>query len=792
MDTPRLLTPEEIESILDRALPTPGKPRTGDQAYVISIIDPAVAKTAYQNTRRLLRQQLKRERISPAAIDALVNVIARRLTQAQVPAGDNVGGKCGEAMAAPVTQMTLNTFHQSGSGKDVGGGIDGLRALLNMNETRYPQCFIHFKNKKLSERAIVDLRKDYVALPMSNLLKDYDIGMAETETELFLPTEYGDDLWWVRSYQELHPELLNSVSPWYLRVELNTALMVEYAITPEHIRRTLQTNVIKVVPSPMRLGVVYLFVQSDSIPTSFKEDKGENPRGDSVDIVILYLQSVVVPSFQDIAFRGIPGISRMVPALSKTTKIVAEEIPVYSTAEIEAAPAEERDRMQRMWRVLLHAGRIKTSGVTASYLAELFQKGGFQTDIQDSLTLVVVVPTGSPTRLPSVLINTMVSEEQKATEDRRKQALVEAKERKQRVQKIQDGPLVQASQYTYGHAFGSGFLRALMHPDVDSYFTYSNEISTTYELFGIEAARNLWILLFTQAMEKADDTSTDPRHLIMAADILFNQGRPLGITYRGISRQKGSTLAMITVEKAMEGISKVAAVGGLDNTTAASAAIMVGRRGEWGTGYALDLLPDPEAEKKALDALRSAKAVVPVEELQAALEETEDIPLTEDDLFRQVSAAAPPPLQPPAPAPKAPTMASAPLPPSVQQLLRPAHVVSPALLNASTHVAAAPSLPQGVEALVVVTKQARRVLPRFVPPKVALVLSDTSGSTSAPWEAGMPVPDFIPLSMPVPGAPVKPTPLRPTAPAPSPAPARLPSGLPAPIDASAWILFSRG
>lgn len=788
MDTaPRLLTDAEIEEVLNRALPAPGKPRTGSQAAVIAIADPAVAKTAYQNTRRLLRQQLKRERIAPAAIDALVELIARRLTQAQVPAGDNVGGKCGEAMAGPVTQMTLNTFHQAGSGKDVGGGIDGLRALLNMNETRYPQVFIHFKDKTLSERSIVDMRKDYVALPMITFLKDYDIGLSETEGTLRMPEEYDADLWWVRAYQELHPELLVEVSPWYLRVELNTALMVEYAVTPEHIRRTLETNVIKVVPSPMRLGVVYLFVQVDSIPKSFKEDKPEG-EGDVVDIVILYLQSVVVPSFQDIAFRGIPGVTRMLPARSKTTKIVTEEVPVYGYDQIAAAPEDERDRMRRTWRVLLHAGRIKTSGVTASYLADLFRRGGFQADVQDALTLVVVVPAGAQ-GLPSVLINTLVAEEQKATEALRTQALVESKERNQRIQTVQDGPLVRASQYTFGHAFGSGFLRALVHPDVDPYFTYSNEISTTYELFGIEAARNLWVLMFTQAMEQAGDTSTDARHLILAADILFNQGRPLGITYRGISRQKGSTLAMITVEKAMEGISKVAAVGGLDNTTAASAAIMVGRRGEWGTGYALDILPDPETEKKHLDALRASKAVIPVEELQAALDEVEDTPLTEEDLFRQATAA---PLLPPKAAPKAPTLATAPLPPSVQQLLRPAPVVSPALLDASTHVAAAPSLPQGVEALVVVTKQARRVLPRFVPPQVALVLADTSGSTSAPWDAGMPVPDFVPLTMAYPGAPVQSIKLLASAPTPLPAPDRLRSGLPAPIDARAWILFSRG
>lgn len=775
MDTPRLLTPQEIDDILNRALPAPGTARTGSQAFLTPIADPAVARSIYNNTRRLLTQQLKRERITPRAIDGLVEVIAKKLTQAQVPAGDNVGGKCGEAMGAPVTQMTLNTFHQSGSGKDVGGGIDGLRALLNMNETRYPQCFLHFKNKDLSERDLVGMRKDYVATPLDTLLKDYDIDLAaRDESGLLLPIEYDDDLWWLRTYQELNPNVLDDASPWYLRVELNTSLMVEYGITPEHIRRTMETNVLKVILGPMRLGVMYLFVESKSIPKSFVKDKDGDTT--TVDIVILYLQSVVIPSFQDITFRGIPGINKMIPALHKTTKIVAEEVLVSSTS----APT---------WRVLLHAGRIKTTGITASYLAKLFRTGGFTVEVQDNLTLLVVVPEAKGRDPPSILINTLVNQEQMETNKLRNRALMEAKEKKQKVKTIPEGPLVRASQYTYGHAFGSGLLRALVHPDIDPFFTYSNEINNVYELFGIEAARNLWILLFTQAMEQAGDTSTDSRHVIMAADILFNQGRPLGITYRGISRQKGSTLAMITVEKAMEGISKVAAVGGLDNTSAASAAIMVGRRGEWGTGYALDILPDPSVEKKALDTLRASKAVVPVAELQAALDDTEDVPLSEQTLFKVKTQ--PLPLQPPKAAPPAPTLASAPLPLTAQQLIRPAPVISPALLDASTNVASMPSLPQGVEALVVVTKQARKVLPRFVPPKVALVVSDASGSTTVPWDAGLPVPDFVPLTMTSTGVTVRATTLNPTAPTPEPPPVRL-SGLPTPIDASAWIAYVSG
>jgi hypothetical protein len=238
----------------------------------------------------------------------------------------------------------------------------------------------------------------------------------------------------------------------------------------------------------------------------------------------------------------------------------------------------------------------------------------------------------------------------------------------------------------------------------------------------------------------------------------------------------------------MEGISKVAAVGGLDNTTAASASIMVGRRGEWGTGYALDILPDPEAQKRELDALRTSKKVVPPSVIATALVEESEI--TQDDIFSQ-SAVAPPPSslrRPPTASVEFLSAPPRPLPPAVPQLVRPAPIVSAALLNASTSVAVAPSLPQGVDALVVVTKQARRVLPRLIPPKIALVASDTSGSTSVAWDVGLPAPDFVPLKAIVTGSTVRPITLNPL-PLPPPRPATTRAGLPTPIDAAAWVKF---
>lgn len=802
MDPPRLLTPEEIETVLDRAIPAPGKPRTSTQADITLSADRHVALAIYENTRRLIRQQLKCERIAPAALDRLVEVIARRLTKAQVAAGETVGGKCGEAMGAPVTQMALNTFHQSGSGKDVGGGIDGLRVLLNMNETRYPQCFLHFKNKQLSERDVVSLRKDYVSLAMASLIKDYDIALAQKEGEFFIPAEYGDDTWWFKAAQSFDPDLLRDVSPsekyknpWYIRLELKVDLMVEYGITPENILRTIQTGILKCISGPMRTGIMYIFVVPGNIPLT-SVAKYESALTDEV---LLYLQTVVMPMFQELAFRGLPGISKMLPMVVKTTNIVAEEVPAYTDREISAAPEEERTRMQHTWRVILHAGRIKTSGVKASTLATLFKEGGCTATVVDPLTINVILPTGSK-GIPSVFINKVVADAQNIVEERRKQTLLS----KQKVTMV-DPPVVRASQYVYGHAFGSGLLRALIHPDLDPYFTYSNEISVVYDLFGIEAARNLWILLFSQAMEQAGDTSTDPRHIIMAADILFNQGRPLGITYRGISRQKGSTLAMITVEKAMEGISKVASVGGLDNMTPASASIMVGRRGEWGTGYAIDVLPDAEATQRLLGELHASKTTIPPETLKTAidtlvLKPEEDIPLTltEEDMFAPAPSSDVPALRPKAPTtlPKPSQLARTSLPPTAQELVRPVQVSAPALMKAADNVAVFPSMPQGAEALVFVTstttKKGGKTIQRFIPPQVALLASDTSGSTSVPWELGMPVPDFVPLELPTPSETnVAPIP-QPQGAMPSrPSQISTPQGLPLPIDAEAWIRYMR-
>ena len=698
---PRFLTAAEITSFLDSVFPTPGKPAEPGQAEPVLSKIPAIQKVVTENLRSLLRYQLSSVRITPLAIPDLVARTVRAYNRARVPPKTSVGIKSGEALGGPVTQMALNSFHQSGAGKNIGSGIDQLRLLLNLGETKYPSCTIHLKNKNHTPRELLSLRKEFTSITLDKLTSGYEIMHVDVEE---------DDQWWVDAHRAAAPEHLDGVGPWHMRVRLNVAMLLEYGITMDHIRYTFEhgKEMNRVVTGPLRTGVFYLFINPEFI-AKFVENNG-----DAENIVMIYLESVVLPKFATMTFRGIPGVTRVLTAVAKTVQIIAEEVATATLEQLAAMPVAERSVAERSWLVLLNAATIKISGIPAQRLLDLFEACGIVvTEVVSELAVRVRTPTA---KRPSAVVA-------------------------EQVEADKSGHLELASSYNYLETEGSSLLSMLVHPLVDAYYSYSNEILRMYELFGIEAARNLWIFLFKQALEDAGEY-TDPRHVVLVADILFNQGRPNGISARGINRQRNSVLSRMSFDKAMSVIANGAFMGTLDDVVGVSSSIMIGRQGEFGTG-AIDVMSDPETEKKMLDELKTRRKKVSVEDLEAELAQLAlggAAPVAapaaaavagadEDEMFGAPVAVAPEPA--PAPAAKATKGAVATdVAVAAAALTAPPPVVSQQLLTVVQNVAMMPVLAQGVDTLVFIKQNAKGAVRFFRPPPVALVAADGSGATS--------------------------------------------------------------
>ena len=144
-------------------------------------------------------------------------------------------------------------------------------------------------------------------------------------------------------------------------------------------------------------------------------------------------------------------------------------------------------------------------------------------------------------------------------------------------------PLLDAAQYTYAETNGSNLSAILSHPLIDGLRSTSNDIMETYYKFGIEAARALFIILLKQSFE-AENQYTDPRHIGMIADFMFNMGQPLPSNFHGMSAQNANALQMLSFEQPAPTIIKACAHGSEPKIEPPSACIIMGKQAYVGTG----------------------------------------------------------------------------------------------------------------------------------------------------------------------------------------------------------------
>lgn len=171
MASKRKLTQAEIDSIVEVI------PR-------VSAASQEVAEHNHREIKHRIALQLSEVLIVPSQIDKLRTLIYNRCLRAASEPGDTVGLQAAEAIGAPVTQATLNSFHHSGS-TDVGGsGLQIFSELLSLSSNRKnPRVEIHFKNNRISYRDAVNLSRAFVAVSLRSLLTHPVSGVAFVKRE---------------------------------------------------------------------------------------------------------------------------------------------------------------------------------------------------------------------------------------------------------------------------------------------------------------------------------------------------------------------------------------------------------------------------------------------------------------------------------------------------------------------------------------------------------------------------------------------------------------------------------
>lgn len=603
---PRYFTDDEIDHILDSVWPRPKKTKKTNVPFPIR-------NKIWENNMSLAKEILEDVVLTPLAIPDLIDRLKYLNERAMIDAETPVGINAGEALAGPITQMALNAFHQSGSSKNVGSGVDQLKSLINLSRQNHPSVILRFKDPNLKIEDVLEKRKDIVAIPFSELVTGSDIDL-EIRTI---------DRWWYKAVLDLDPDRLQGVSTsWVLRLELDVGKMMTYGIKTEHIVHTLETgHDTRVIPSSFPLGILYVYV----IPSSLEEIAANHPGINKENIVMLFFQRAFIPSFKNITFKGIKGVNRLFPAqqaiIGEGRGIVDFEKQAYREDKINQFTDDEelQEGMRRAWIIYVSEYRSRQTGVTMADLVRLCEVSGLivaQEDQEDHF-IVVQTPPGVKTMKPTQWIQQLVNAEKEKEE-------LYKKEHTEEIYVSYDSELLSAYEKIYAETEGSNLAEIIQMKGVDMYHTYSNEIHTINELYGIEAARNYFIIEFQSVLEGAGQYA-DPRHIILVADIIFQQGSPTMMTFRGLTRQKNSFLSLMSVEQALPVVTKVALMGKKDSLASTSPALMVNRPVPVGTGGAFEIRPDPAYDEIIAQKKAEAMEKVSATDIEQALDDMNDV-----------------------------------------------------------------------------------------------------------------------------------------------------------------------
>jgi hypothetical protein len=153
-----------------------------------------------------------------------------------------------------------------------------------------------------------------------------------------------------------------------------------------------------------------------------------------------------------------------------------------------------------------------------------------------------------------------------------------------------DGSIKPTKEYML-KTMGSNLIDILSNDAVDISRTLTNDIIEFYELFGIEAVREL---IFKELHKIYNDKEPNPRHLQMLADTMTYRGKLMSIDRHGINKNSQiGPIGKASFEEVMNIFTKASVFAEKDNMKGISANIFAGQFCKSGTNV-FDILVDED------------------------------------------------------------------------------------------------------------------------------------------------------------------------------------------------------
>ena len=232
--------------------------------------DNAIALQAYTLNMKYLRMQLKNIKlILPSPNDPTVfenlekfrMMITKKYLKSLIAPGSNVGIQAADALGAPITQMTLNSFHNSGKRVNTTTGIERMKEILHATKNMKARIGkIIFKDIPKTYEETLQYRIKLVDVKINDLIENANSEIMTYDSYIEFMNKSNKS--WILN--KTFPEYNNEKYKTYVGVyKLNKYKMYTYRITIKEILKSIQLNqqldIVKIIPSDLYDPYLFIF-----------------------------------------------------------------------------------------------------------------------------------------------------------------------------------------------------------------------------------------------------------------------------------------------------------------------------------------------------------------------------------------------------------------------------------------------------------------------------------------------------------------------------------------------------
>lgn len=498
----------------------------------------------------------------PDAFQEYKDEILKSLYESYVEPGTAVGVTAGVSIGAPVTQLSLNSFHFAGAQSGVALAFQKVRdSLTGSKMNRTPQMKIFFKEPFIGSDlhdilhvgtfdSILAMRSEFeqttledIALNTSILSKDEAINAGVSEM--------------ITLHSQLRPERFIDVSTRYpltyvVEINLNTYRMYTHRLTMSMVAQAIEgpapPDALTCVWRSQLDGRIYILVDET-------KNYGQQAMDQSMAILMM-LQRDIIRKFSQFKINGITGILALEP---QEIRVIRGIYRVKSSVQTPGTHYVYTNNRRTRW-----------DGISLADIHRLINVAGFKIrpigpKNKESLYLTVDEYNGD-----------FMKELEKRINDALDKPSVERNDSEQKI--------AAAAIFYYGQTNGTNLEELIWRDDIDLFRTVSNHSHEILDLLGIDAARIFLILRFMQTLQDFS-SYINTRHISLIFDLLCNLGIINSLSFVGINRRKIGPLAMASYERSLDVFVNSSVFGDKEAIVGVSPAIYVGQKSKRvGTG----------------------------------------------------------------------------------------------------------------------------------------------------------------------------------------------------------------